>query len=305
MISNYKNSGREFHVTESKKRNVKGTIHFEDGNFPAFIKSIRNVYGYTRIEKNKRRKRVGISLQEIKNHISIGSIEIQYEKDTKRCYLNLPVPVGFYLPDDKHCESQAVLHVKDEGGIALDPGIRTFLSGYSINDVVEIGDEAAIKIFDVLHKLDSTRYTDDNSPDEIENVKKQQRLLRAKVRDMIDDMHWKAIKYLTSNYKIIIYPDFRTKGMMKKLSKSNKRKIAALSFYKFKQRLIYKCKAEGCSLIIMNEAYTSRTCSCCGFLNPKSTSKAFECKSCKWAVDRDLNGARNIMLKTLCCLSSI
>ena len=122
---------------------------------------------------------------------------------------------------------------------------------------------------------------------------------------MVDDMHWKAIKYLTSNYKIIIYPDFRTKGMMKKLSKSNKRKIAALSFYKFKQRLIYKCKAEGCSLIIMNEAYTSRTCSCCGFLNPKSTSKAFECKSCKWAVDRDLNGARNIMLKTLCCLSSI
>ena len=68
--------------------------------------------------------------------------------------------------------------------------------------------------------------------------------------------------------------------------------------------LIYKCKAEGCSLIIMNEAYTSRTCSCCGFLNPKSMSKAFECKRCDVAVDRDLNGARNIMLKTLCQLRS-
>ena len=47
------------------------------------------------------------------------------------------------------------------------------------------------------------------------------------------------------------------------------------------------------------EEYTSKTCSCCGSLNTKlGSSKIFNCPSCKVILDRDENGARNILLKS-------
>jgi hypothetical protein len=52
----------------------------------------------------------------------------------------------------------------------------------------------------------------------------------------------------------------------------------------------------------MNESYTSRTCSVCGYLNSKCSKKEFNCKSCNFNIDRDINGSRNIMIKTLMLL---
>ena len=92
---------------------------------------------------------------------------------------------------------------------------------------------------------------------------------------------------------------------MKKLSKENRRKISALSFYKFKQRLINKCKENNNTLFITNESYTSRTCCSCGHLNVPSTDKVFTCKKCRYTIDRDINGSRNIMIKTLGMLFTI
>ena len=49
---------------------------------------------------------------------------------------------------------------------------------------------------------------------------------------------------------------------------------------------------------IVDEAYTSKTCGCCGVLNETlGGSKKFHCKSCGTAVDRDVNEARNIATK--------
>ena len=49
---------------------------------------------------------------------------------------------------------------------------------------------------------------------------------------------------------------------------------------------------------MMIEEYTSKTCGCCGKINHKlGGSKVFRCEEFQVVMDRDGNGARNILLK--------
>ena len=71
-----------------------------------------------------------------------------------------------------------------------------------------------------------------------------------------------------------------------------------LSFYKFKTKLQSLCNKRGCNLYIVDESYTSKTCGKCGELNNNlKGSKIFKCTKCNLVIDRDWNGARNILLK--------
>jgi putative transposase len=68
--------------------------------------------------------------------------------------------------------------------------------------------------------------------------------------------------------------------------------------YKFKQRLTYKCKVNKVKLVVADESYTSKTCTNCGHLhNTLGANKTYECPSCSIKIDRDENGARNLLLK--------
>jgi putative transposase len=55
-------------------------------------------------------------------------------------------------------------------------------------------------------------------------------------------------------------------------------------------------------IYIYYNGYTSKTCGCCGKINKSlGSKKTFACPNCKFTIDRDINGARNIMLKVLTC----
>ena len=70
-----------------------------------------------------------------------------------------------------------------------------------------------------------------------------------------------------------------------------------LSHYKFKLHLLNKCKEYGSELIEVSEEYTSKTCTVCGIQSVKySKERIKECK-CGYHIDRDINGARNILIK--------
>ena len=300
-IANYKNSGRDFSVNYKTKKNKIENIYFEDKCYDRKIDKIQSKYCYTKVINGKR-KRCSVSFKDIKTQIPIKSFNITHDKTTGRYCLNLSVPVDFYLENDKRLENQKSLPSNSKI-ISLDPGLRTFMSGYTGDELVYIGDGCCDKIFRWIELLDQEEIDEGMTDDEIEKVYKNRRYIRKKIEDMVTDLHWKTIKYLTSTYKTVIYPDFRTKGMMKKLSRTNKRKISALSFYKFKSRLIYKCKVEKVNLIITDESWTSRTCTKCGNKNKKTTSKDFKCDHCKYEIDRDCNAARNILIKTIGILS--
>ncbi len=132
-------------------------------------------------------------------------------------------------------------------------------------------------------------------------------LLRTKVRNIVDDLHRKASKFLCDSFQSIVIPPFETQNMVM-IPKTTRRRITSkvarnmltLSHYRFQQCLNYQVKKYQRQMILMNEAYTSKTCGRCGAINDKlGGSKTFKCKDCHLEIDRDLHAARNLCLKTM------
>lgn len=68
------------------------------------------------------------------------------------------------------------------------------------------------------------------------------------------------------------------------------------AFFQLRQFLGYKALAAGVQLMLVNPAYTSKTCHSCYQIGERQ-GKWFECvDGCGWSGDADLNGARNIRI---------
>ena len=81
---------------------------------------------------------------------------------------------------------------------------------------------------------------------------------------------------------------------------SNESKVACLrtQYFNFRLRLKYKCSINNKKFKLVNEYYTSKTCSLCGNYNYKlGGNKTYNCNNCKCIIDRDINGCRNIYMK--------
>jgi putative transposase len=63
-------------------------------------------------------------------------------------------------------------------------------------------------------------------------------------------------------------------------------------------RLTYKAEIQGKCVLSRGEEYTTKTCSRCGALNTPD-DRAFACARCGLAMHRDLNSAKNILVKSL------
>lgn len=122
-----------------------------------------------------------------------------------------------------------------------------------------------------------------------------------KIKNLIDNLHFKTIKYLTDNYKTIIIPIFESQEIVK-INKSKKFRSTLLSLqhFTFRQRLLDKSKISKCDVIVCTEEYTSKTCGNCGNIkNNLGSKEIYNCDKCGISIDRDINGARNILIKQL------
>lgn len=177
--------------------------------------------------------------------------------------------------------------------VSLDPGVRDFQSFYSpegICGTLNMNKERRNYLLKKIQKLIKKKKT------------KRIPQLRTKIENTTTNSHWNIIKFLTKNFSTIIIPAFETSNMVKKgksiLKKKTKSEMLGLCHYKFLTKLKFKCKEQQRKLVICEESYTSKTCSNCGILHHKlGGNKTFKCPHCKIVLDRDLNGARNILLK--------
>ena len=78
------------------------------------------------------------------------------------------------------------------------------------------------------------------------------------------------------------------------------RSLLCLSHYEFRTKLVHKSRERGVEAMVVNEAWTSKTCTGCGEINKDlGGSEEYDCSKCNNKIDRDLNGARNILLRTI------
>ena len=105
----------------------------------------------------------------------------------------------------------------------------------------------------------------------------------------------KRIDKINKNEKI---PNKIKKKNEKICNKMTKRIALKLRFYEYHQRLAYKCKLNKTGLKVIDERYTSKICSKCGWSNDKlGGNKTFNCEECGIKIDRDVNGCRGIYIK--------
>jgi putative transposase len=204
------------------------------------------------------------------------------------------------------CENQTNLK---HDWCSLDPGVRSFMTLYSPTHGIcyKIGNGDISRIFRLCKGLDKLL-----QKKKTWRIGRAQKRLRFRIKNLVDEVHWKTIHFLTTNFKNIILPPFEVSQMVKrknrKLRKKTVRQMLCWRHYTFKMRLQdYVSRLEDTKLYIRGEEYTSKTCTSC--LNIKHNlggSKIYKCKHCNVIVDRDNVGARNIFIKnaSLCCLAA-
>jgi putative transposase len=191
-------------------------------------------------------------------------------------------------------------NTENQGVCAIDPGVRTFLTGVSSNGAFKIGKGSFGRIVRLCKHLDAL--VSKAARTKQKSVRRAARRARVKIRDLIDDLHFQSIGYLTRTFKTIVFPEANfTSAVAKATRRIGSRSVRSLmtfAFAKFRDRLIAKAEVVGVKVVTVCEAYTSKTANWTGeIVHTLGCSKTITSKGVR--LDRDLNAALGILLKAL------
>jgi transposase len=185
--------------------------------------------------------------------------------------------------------------------VFLDPGVRTFQTMYSPDGLVgKLGDRywkvlepLAAKI-DLLQTRKATVYSRHRR-----RMHRRIRTLWHKIRCRVDDLHAKACHFLCAMFQFIFIPAFDAARMSerpgRKISCETTRQMLGLAHGRFRARLITFARTKQRTVVIVSEAYTTKTCDVCGHEHPNVGAAAvFKCPQCGHQ-DTDVHAARNTL----------
>ena len=137
---------------------------------------------------------------------------------------------------------------------------------------------------------------------------KSAQAIHAKIKNTRKDIIHKFTTKLVRNNALVVVGDVKSKSFTSKKTKLAKSTYDA-GWFELKRQLDYKCKHAGCRFEIVNESYTTQTCSSCrqiGDSSPKGRQglgiREWTCE-CGVTHDRDINAAKNILAAGLCRLA--
>ena len=190
---------------------------------------------------------------------------------------------------------KTTLQAADNQGemVALDPGVRTFQTYYSLSSCGEIGAKCIGRVYRLCQHLDSLMSR---------KLWKPAAKVRIKIKNLVSELHFQSANFLTKNFSTILIPAFETSQMVskkatRKIRTKTARAMMTCSHYQFRQRLINKAAENGCEVVVVTEEYTSKTASWTGEIINIGSRKSITSHGV--TLDRDINGARGIFLKAL------
>lgn len=215
-----------------------------------------------------------------KNKIIKIENDVRLKKENNKYYLYIPQEIT-YKNNKNECKNYC----------GVDPGLRTFMTTFSNSKCYE-------------YKHNKQKINIKNK--ELDSLKRSKKRIRKKAlnkrelykSNLINDIHWKTITHLLNNNDVIFYGDIKSHNIVKhKRYKHINRAFNDLKLYKFKERLLYKASIKNKYVILVDEAYTSQTCSYCGKINKPGSSEIYTCKTCNINIGRDINASKNILMK--------
>jgi transposase len=260
----------------------------------------------------------------IKTGIQVNGDPPKATSDSTVCYnrntglFYLFTPVDCYKPRESEKRLVDFGNKQRRRAVGIDPGVRSFITTFDeCGDTIQIDPLDTILIksekrirniqrrISELKKKKSKWKERDKDRLEILRLCRQKAFIETKTKNRVKDMHFKLGCWLCRTYSTIFLPSFGTKKMVSGdsiLRKRTKARMLTLSHYRFRQILILKAKEFGTTLHIIGEEYTTKGCSLCGCLNDNvGGSRTYKCidPTCGYCSDRDVNGARNILIKGL------
>ena len=145
--------------------------------------------------------------------------------------------------------------------------------------------------------------------------------LYVKAHRIRDDWQHKTTTSLVKQYDVIVLEDLNLQGMSRKVKakpdpdrpgaylhngqsakRGLNRSLRSAALGGIASKLEYKTRLTGQNrLVLVNPAYTSQTCSKCGYRTKENreSQAVFECKRCHTRMNADLNAASNILERGL------
>ncbi|MBQ7220023.1 MAG: transposase [Synergistaceae bacterium] len=179
--------------------------------------------------------------------------------------------------------------------VSLDPGIRSFLTFYSLDSCGKLGEGAFSRIYSLCSYLDGleARMSQTNHRQRY-RMKKAADRLRWRIRNLVEEMQHKTALFLVRNFDVIALPELRA-DFADGMKSASLREILGSAHSGFGEYLRAKAEEYGTKIIPQDEEWTSQVCSWSGEVREpgKFISDGRE------TLDRDYNGARGIFLRAL------
>ena len=188
--------------------------------------------------------------------------------------------------------------------VALDPGVRTFLTMYSEKAFGWLGHHAINRIQRLCQFADNLYARASQAKRPLRRtLRKCAQKIHVKIQNLVDELHKKVAHFLCTNFDVILLPTFETQQMTRrgarKIRKKSVRQMLTLSHHTFKVFLKHKAQELGVIVVDVNEAYTSKTISWTGDIVENLGGAKTITDADGHRCDRDLNGARGIFIKNV------
>lgn len=137
-----------------------------------------------------------------------------------------------------------------------------------------------------------------------QKAKQQVAKYHRKIKNCRQDYLHKVSKQIVKQYDLIALEDLKVKNLTrnpnnKSYLKRNNHKRHNQAWYTLRCMIQYKGEWYGKTVVPVPPHHTSQDCSCCGYRNKELTLKdrVWICPNCKTTLDRDINAAKNILVK--------
>ena len=188
--------------------------------------------------------------------------------------------------------------------VALDPGVRNFITWFSEDGCGKLGQEDFGRIQRLCQHQDNLLSRAARAPSKRRrNMRRAAGRMTVRIQNLINELHHKTARYLVENFDVILLPDFKTSGMVtrgqRRIRSKTVRNLLSFGHHRFRNFLRHKASENGRTVLIVNEAYTSKTVSWTGEINHKLGGRKTVTSTDGRRMDRDHNGARGIFLRAL------